>query len=193
MVIFSRTRLFTFWRFLNTSASRHPEPRNGRNSTDLYRASYEQDGWVGEFYVYENEEEKRGKLGGRLGYQTDHFQLEVDYIESLYENQAASIHGHINMNSLMFIAEYVVIEHKESAQNEPKQSETKQLEVAYALGAMTISAAYQESSALDDFELPKEKASLTVGGEINSTVSLGAEVGRTDGQEDLMLLLTVML
>lgn len=159
--------------------------------------SYADENWIGEFYTYENEEEKRGKLGGRIGFQAERFYIEVDYIESLYESQAVSVHGHININDVMLIAEHVVIEHKNNlafVEDEKRnQSQTQHVEIAYQYGAITMSISYQESDALEDFELAEQKTSLTVRGDINQYTHLGIELGRTDGEEDLMMQLAVML
>ncbi len=96
--------------------------------------------------------------------------------------------GHLNLEDLVIIGEHLIIEHKEQG-SALAQSQTDQLELAYQVGPIVISASYQETKALAEFELAEQKASLAVHGGIYQYAHLGLETG----DENLMLLLSVML
>jgi len=100
--------------------------------------------------------------------------------------------GHLNLEDLVIIGEHLIIEHKEQG-SALAQSQTDQLELAYQVGPIVISASYQETKALAEFELAEQKAFLAVHGGIYQYAHLGLEAGKADGEENLMLLLSVML
>ncbi len=112
--------------------------------------SYQKEGVISEFYLYEDDQGGQGKFGGRIGYKDDLYHIELDYIESLHDNHAVSIHGHLNIDNLMLIAEHLIIENDTSLSFKD-QNQTSQFEVAYQFGLVIISALYQESDALADF------------------------------------------
>lgn len=148
--------------------------------------AYENYGVVTELYVYQNEgEDNARKLGGSIAYQGHLHHLGLDYIESLHGEESISIHGHMEVEKFILIAEQVV--------SLTSRNYVNQVELACRLGEFFISAAYQVSHVLEALELPAEKVSLTVHGDLNQYAQLGIELGRADGNESVKTQLSILL
>ena len=158
--------------------------------------AYENHGVVAELYIYQDEggnewedegknENEAGKLGGSIVYQGHLHHLGLDYIESLHGEEGISIHGHIDVENFILIAERIV--------SLGSHDQIDQIELAYQFGTLFISAAYQTTHVVDVFELPAEKSSLTVHGDLNQYAQLGLELGRADGNESMKIQLSILL
>lgn len=151
--------------------------------------SYHGDHTLANVYVYENEEGAVGKVGGRLGFHDENFQVELDYIDSLYDAPAYGIHGYWIYSQLTLLAEFIMVDHFDL----DRDSTAEQVEVAYDFGGLIVAASYQVSDALDELELAKEKASIALHTQVHSITHLGLEVFRQDGIANILAQLSVML
>lgn len=156
-------------------------------------ASYQQAGFKAELYLYEEALGKHANLGGRIGFHHDVFQIEMDVIESVQDNPGLSVHGQIMLEKLVLIGEHLVIFNQADRVVGNRPSRVDQIELAYHFANIILAAAYQESDVLDEFELAKEKTSITLSSELNSAAHLGFEVARQDGSDSLTLLFSMAL
>lgn len=155
--------------------------------------NYHGDITVGNVYLYENEEGVVGKVGARLGYHDESFQVELDYIDSLHDSPAYGLHSFWSYQSLTLLAEHILIDHVEH----DKQSHTEQVEAAYDFSGIVVALSYQASQVIEELEselgLAQERISMTLHSQIHKIAHMGLEIYRQDGLANVLAQLTVML